>query len=127
MHQEELDATRDEINKLKGSEKEHLQDKTDEEAKMKVIKDGKAPVDEGTSSTSLQDDSKKEVDQSEKPKKNVANPKNKTKAINNKGPQQTTTPPPKKNEQSSKYVCLFNGYCFSCTNYGHMAKDCKFC
>ena len=82
---EELDATRDEIKKLKGSQKEHLQDKTDEEAKGKAIKDGKAPVDEGTSSTSSQDDSKKEVDQSEKPKKNVATPKNKTKAIKNKG------------------------------------------
>jgi len=82
---------RDEINKLKGSKKEHLQDNTNEEEKMKAIKDGKAPVDEGTSSTFLQDDSKKEVDQSEKPKKNVATPKNKI-----KGPQQTTTLPPKK-------------------------------
>ena len=50
--QEELDATRDEISKLKGLQKEHLQDKTDEEAKMKAIKDGKALVDEGTISTS---------------------------------------------------------------------------
>ena len=48
---------------------------------MKAIKDGKAPVDEGPSATSLQDDSKKEVDQSEKPKKNVATPQNKTKAV----------------------------------------------
>lgn len=53
---------------------------------MKEIKDGKALVDEGTSSTASQDDSKKEVDQNEKPKKNVATPKNKTKAIKNKGP-----------------------------------------
>ena len=54
---------------------------------MKGIKDGKAPVDEGTRSTALQDDSKKEVDQSENPKKNFATPKNKEKAIKNKGPQ----------------------------------------
>ena len=86
QNQEELDATRDEIKKLKGSQKEHLQDKTDEEEKMKAIKDGKAPVDEGTSSTASQEDSKKEVDQSEKPMKNVATPKNKTKAIKTKGP-----------------------------------------
>eukprot|EP00253_Pinus_taeda_P026044 PITA_26044 len=45
--QEEIDATRDEINKLKGSQKEYLQDKTYEEAKMKAIKNGKAPIDEG--------------------------------------------------------------------------------
>ena len=51
---------------------------------MKGIKDCKAPVDEGTSSTASQDDSKKEVDESEKPKKNVATPKNKTKVIKNK-------------------------------------------
>ena len=43
---------------------------------MNTIKYGKAPVDEGTSSTTLQDDSKKEFDQSEKPKKNIATPKN---------------------------------------------------
>ena len=71
---------------------------------MKAIKDGKALVDEGTSSTASQDDSKKEVDRSEKPKKNVATPKNKTKEIKNKGPQETTTPPPKKNDKSSMYV-----------------------
>ena len=59
---------------------------------MKAIKDGKALVDEGRSSKSSPDDSKKEVDQSEKPNKNVATPKNKTKAIKNKGPQKTTTP-----------------------------------
>jgi len=93
---------------------------------MKAIKDGKDLVDEGTSSTSSQDNSKKEVDQTEKPKKNVATPKNKIKAIKNKGPQQTTTPPIKKNEKSSRNVRLFNGYCFSCVKYGHMAKDCKF-
>lgn len=73
----------------------------------------------------MQDDSKKEFDQSEKPKKNVVTLKNKTKAIRNKGPEQTTTTPPKKNEKSSRYVRLFNGYCFSCTNYGHMSKNCK--
>lgn len=43
---------------------------------MKAIKDGEAPVDEGTRSTASQDGSKKEVNQSEKPKKNVAAPKN---------------------------------------------------
>ena len=80
--QEELDATHDEINKLKGSQNES---KTKEEAKMKEIKDGKAPVDEGTSSTASQDDSKKEVDQSEKSKKNVTNLKKTTKAVKNKG------------------------------------------
>jgi len=93
---------------------------------MKAIKYGKALVDEGTSSTSLQDDSKKGVDQSEKPKKNVATRKNKTKAIKNKGLQETTTPYPKKNEKSSRYVHLFNGYYFLCANYGHMARDCEF-
>jgi len=25
-----------------------------------------------------------------------------------------------------RYQPIFNGYCFSCVNYGHMAKDCKF-
>jgi len=109
---QELDATRGEINKLNGSQKEHLQDKINEEAKMKAIKDGKAPVDEGTSSTSSQDDSKKDFDQSEKLKKNVATPNNKTKEIKNKGPQQTPTLPPKKNKKYSRYVRLFNGYCF---------------
>ena len=84
---------------------------------MKAIKDGNLPVDEGTSSTASQDDSKKEFDQSEKPKKNVATPKNKTKAIKNKGPQQATQPPLKKNEKYSRYVCLFNGYCFSCVGF----------
>jgi len=123
--QEELDATCDEINKLKGSQKYYLQDKKNEEAKMKAIKDGKAPADESTSSTTLQDDSKKEVDQSEKPKKNVATPKNKTKEIKKKGPQETTTRPPKKNEKSSRSVGLFNGYYFLCANYGHMARDCE--
>lgn len=86
---------------------------------MKAIKVGKVLVDEGTSSTSLQD-SKKEVDQSEKLKKNVATPKNKTKAQ-----QQITTLPPKNNEKSSRYVRLFNGYYFLCANYGHMATDSK--
>ena len=90
---------------------------------MKAIKDGKALVDEGTSSTASQDDSKKEVDQSEKPKKNVATPKNKIKAIKNKGPQETTTLPPKKEEKSSRHVRLFNGYFFLSANYGHMARD----
>ena len=92
---------------------------------MKEIKDGKARVDEVTSSTTSQDDSKKEFDQSEKPKKNVATPKNKTKAMKNKGPKETTTLPPKKNEKSSRYVCLFNGYFFLCAKYGHMARDCE--
>ena len=50
---------------------------------------------------------------------------NKSKEIKNKGPQKTTTPPPKKNEKYSRYFHLFNCYCFSCANYGHMAKDCK--
>ena len=90
---------------------------------MEAIKDGNALVDEGTSSTSSQNDSKKEVDQSEKPKKNVATPKKKTKEIKNKVPQETTTPPPNKNEKYSKYVRLFNGYFFLCANYGHIAKD----
>ena len=123
---EDIDATRDEINKLKGLQKEYLQDKTNEEVKMKETKDGKALVDEGTSSTASQDDSKKEVDQSEKPKKNVATPKKNTKAIKNKGPQETKTPPPKKNEKYSRYVRLFNGYCFLCAKYGHMARDYEF-
>ena len=92
---------------------------------MKAIKDGKALVDEGTSSIASQDDSKKEVDQSEKPKRNVATPRNKWKSIKNKGPQEITTPPSKRNEKTSTYVRLFNGYCFSCTNYGHVAKDYK--
>eukprot|EP00253_Pinus_taeda_P008073 PITA_08073 len=48
---------------------------------MKAIKDGKAPVDEGTSSTSSQDDSKKEVEQSENQMKNFATPKNNTKVV----------------------------------------------
>ena len=81
----ELDATRDEITKIKGSQKEHIQHKTYEEEKIKEIKYGKAPVDEGTCSTSSQDDSKKEVDQIEKTKKNVVTPKNKTKSVKNKG------------------------------------------
>ncbi len=93
---------------------------------MEAIKAGKAPVDEGTSSTSSQDASKKEVDLSEKPKKNVATPKNKTNAVKRKGPQKTTTHSLKKNDKSSRYVFLFNGYYFSCANYGHMARDCKF-
>lgn len=108
--QEELDATRDEINKLKGSQKEYIQDNIDEEVKMKAINDGKAQVDEGTSPTTSQDDSKKGVDQSENQKKNVATPKNKTNAIKNKGPKETTTLAPKKNEKSYRYVHLFNGY-----------------
>ena len=83
---EELVATCDEINILKGSQKTHLQGKEYEEAKMKAIKDGKALVDEGTSSTYSHDDSKKEVDQNENPKENVSTPKNKTKEIKNKGP-----------------------------------------
>jgi len=99
-----------------------LQDKI-VEAKMKEINAGKAPIDEGTSSTSSQDDSKKEVDLNEKPKKNVA--KNNTNTVKSKGRQQTTTLPPKKNDKSSRYVRLFSGYCFSCANYGHMARDCK--
>ena len=51
---------------------------------MKLIKVVKAPIDEGTSSTSSQDDSKKEVDLSEKPKKNVATPKNNTNMVKRK-------------------------------------------
>eukprot|EP00253_Pinus_taeda_P001974 PITA_01974 len=70
---------------------------------MKEIKDGKDLVYEVTSSTSSQDDSKKEVYQSENPKKNVATPKNKIKEIKNKGLQQSTTPPTKKNEKSSRF------------------------
>jgi len=83
---------------------------------MKAIKDGKALVDEGRSSTASHDDSKKEFDQIENPKKNFATPKNKTKAIKNKGPQETTTLHLKKNEKSSRYVCLVNGYFFLCAN-----------
>ena len=45
QNKEELDATHDEIKKLKGSQKQHVQDKTDEGEKMKEIKDGKAPID----------------------------------------------------------------------------------
>lgn len=26
---------------------------------------------------------------------------------------------------SSKYQSIFFGYCYSCTNFGHMAKDCR--
>lgn len=44
-------------------------------------------------------------------------------------------PPPRKNvfkvsttlrqDVSSRYPSLFSGYCFSCTNFGHKACDCK--
>lgn len=66
---------------------------------MKAIKDGKAPINEGTSSTYLQDDPKKEAYQNEKLKNNVSIPKTKTKVVKKKGQQQTTTSPPKKNDR----------------------------
>lgn len=74
---------------------------------MKEIKDGKALVDEGISSTASQDDSKKEVYLSEKPKNNVATLESKSKSIKNKGPQQTSTLSPKKNKNiPSMFVYL---------------------
>eukprot|EP00253_Pinus_taeda_P027319 PITA_27319 len=51
--QEELDATRDEINKLKGSKKEYLQDKTDEEEKMRQLKMVKLQLMKGTTQSGL--------------------------------------------------------------------------
>lgn len=80
----------DEINKLKGLQKEYLQDNTDDEEKMKEIKDSKAQVGEGTSSTSSNDDPMKEVDHSEidkmiEPKKNVVTLKNHAKVVKDKG------------------------------------------
>lgn len=85
---------------------------------------GKARLDEGTSSISLQSQIEKKIE----PKKNIATPKNDARVVKDKG--QKTTPPLKKNEMSrldnsSGYVRSFNGYCFSCTKFGHMARDCK--
>lgn len=47
--------------------------------------------------------------------------------------QQKAAPLPKNNDykrlsrqdNSSKYANLFNEYCFSCTNFGYMARNCK--
>lgn len=84
---------------------------------------GKAPVDEGTSSRSLQS----KIDQRNEPNKNVATLNNDAKVVKDKGQQKATTPPLKKNEYRNpfRYVHPFNGYCFSCTNFGHMARDYK--
>ena len=95
QRQGELDATLNGINKFKELQKEQFQDRTDKEVaqlKMKAKKVGKAPVDEGTSSTSLQIQIKKKT----KPKKNE----------------------PSRQDKSSRYVRQFNGYCFSC-NFWH--------
>lgn len=143
--QKELHAPYIEINRLKEWQKEHLQDiekkvhiinEKDQDIaqlQLKEKKAGKAPCDKGTSSKSPQSKIDEKTDnripqkpnrnEGQKKVKNVAAPRSNVEAIKEKD--QHRTVPPSRMNMSSRYLSTSNCYSFSCSYYGHMARDCR--